>query len=524
MYQYTKPPQLKKTKKRRPKNRLFWGLAAALVVSVVITGYLIVTALQDFTFVSPFKQEPQEHFVVEEALVEPVEEIEEQEFKDLNAPLQKGNGPPPRSWDGKSRINILLLGVDDRTADTNDGPPRTDTMILVTINPQNDTVGMLSLPRDLWIEIPGQGGDYFKINQAYTFGETQDWQGGGAGLAMDTVEQFLGVSVPFYVQVNFDAFVSLVDHMGGVKIDVPERMVIDPLGNDNIKVLKPGVQTLPGDLTLAYVRARNTGGGDFDRAQRQQQVLRVLESRLTDLKILPVLIRKAPEIYESLSNGINTNLTAGQLIKLSQLAYSIPTENISSLAITEAHAPANMSWNGLYILEPIPEKIEQLKSVLFSTDLAVIAAAAPTLVPTGVPTPTLPPTLAPESQGEEPANDEAVPDEQPEALGDMAPIIAPVAEQASIAVYNGSQAQGLAGKTADYFEVNHLTVSVVDNADKVYENTTIIDYTGKPETLSALVTLINLPTLKIYNQFNPGSEFDILVVLGKDWIEGNPLP
>lgn len=518
MYQYARPPKLKK--KKQPKHWLFWVLTGALVISIVVTGYLIVTALKDFTFDSPFRKEPKEQFVAEEAPVEPVEEIEEREFKDLNAPLQQGNGPPPRSWDGKSRINILLLGVDDRTWETGDGPPRTDTIILLTINPQNNTAGMLSLPRDLWVEIPGQGGDYYKINQAYTLGEAQGLTGGGAGLAMDTVERFLGVSIPFYVQVNFDAFINLIDQMGGVKINVQDTLTIDPLGDNNIKVLNPGIQTLPGDLALAYVRARNTGGGDFDRAQRQQQVLRALESRLTDLDILPVLIRRAPAIYENISNGVNTNLTAGQLLKLSQLAYSIPTENIVSLAINESHAPAGLSWNGLYILNPIPEKIEQLKAVLFSNDPAVIAATAPTLAPP----PTLQPTLAQETATEEPANIEVAFDEQPLAADEMKPIIAPIAEDANIAVHNGAQVQGLAGKTAEYFEINHLSVTEIDNADKVYTYTTVIDFTGKPETLSALVTLINLPTLKIYNQFNPDSSIDVLVILGQDWAESNPLP
>jgi len=387
---------------------------------------------------------------------------------------------------------------------------------------------MLSLPRDLWVEIPGQGGDHYKINQAYTLGEAQGLNGGGAGLAMDTVERFLGVSVPFYVQVNFDAFINLIDQMGGVKIDVQETMTIDPLGDNNIKVVKPGVQTLPGDLALAYVRARNTGGGDFDRAQRQQQVLRALESRLTDLEILPTLLRRAPAIYENISNGVSTNLTAGQLLKLSQLAYSIPTENIVSLAINETHAPADLSWNGLYILQPIPGQIEALKTVLFSTDMAVVAAAAPTAVPstvpTAAPTPTLAPTLAPHAETEEPDNNETAANEMPLAPEEMVPIIAPIEEDAQIAVHNGAQVKGLAGRTAEYFEVNHLTVADIDNADGLHAFTTVIDYTRNTETLSALAALINLPTLKIYNQFNPNSEVDILVVLGTDWAEGNPLP
>ncbi|NIW46265.1 MAG: LytR family transcriptional regulator, partial [Gammaproteobacteria bacterium] len=88
---------------------------------------------------------------------------------EINAPLQPENGPPPHSWDGTSRINVLLLGADSREWEANFGPPRTDTMILLTLDPQSQTGGMLSLPRDIWLEIPGYG--YGKINQAYFFGE-----------------------------------------------------------------------------------------------------------------------------------------------------------------------------------------------------------------------------------------------------------------------------------------------------------------------------------------------------------------
>ena len=522
MYQYARPPKRKKNK--TPKHWLFWLLTSSLVISLLVTGFLIGTAFKDFTFPSLFQRlradqnDPAAQIGVE---IASEDGVGGREFDDINAPLQHRNGPAPRSWDGKSRINILLLGVDDRTWNTGDGPPRTDTMILLTINPENNTAGMLSLPRDLWLEIPGQGGDYYKINQAYTLGEAQGLAGGGAGLAMDTVERFLGISVPFYVQINFNAFINLIDQMGGVKIDVPETMTIDPLGDNNIKVVQQGVQTLPGDLALAYVRNRDTGGGDFDRAQRQQQVLRAVESRLTDLDILPTLIRKAPSIYDEVSNGVNTNLTAGQILKLSQLAYSTPTENINSLAITQDHAYAGISWNGLYILTPIDEKIEQLKAVLFSTQLSAIA---PTVAPTAVNAPTVEQPTPSQVTANDTSEQSPSAEAQPLATEAMQPIIAPMSEEAAITVHNGAQIAGLAGDTARYFELNHLQIYDIDNADTVYDFTTIIDYTGKPETLAALVTLLDLSTLKTYQQFNPDSEVDILVILGKDWANDNPLP
>lgn len=497
MYQYAKPPQ---KKPNIPQHWFFWGLLGALLITIIITVYLILTALND----------PSSYLSKDENNTAPqAEQIESNEdpivFDDETKPLQHRNGPASQSWDGKSRLNILLLGVDDRSWEEDNGPPRTDTMILLTINPKDNTAGMLSLPRDLWVEIPGQ--DYYKINQAYGLGEAQGLSGGGAGLAMATVEQLLGISVPFYAQINFNAFVQVIDQMGGVKINVPETLTIDPI-DDEVKTLKPGVQTLPGNLALAYVRARNTAGGDFDRAQRQQQVLRAIEKRLTNPNLLLPLIAKTPAIYKEINNGVSTNLTPQQIFNLARLIPNIPSENIVSLAINEDHAVAGQSWNGLYILTPIPEKIEQLKTRLFSGEIIPTV-----LVPTAtvIQQPTEVPTLSPQDEPE-PAI-ELLPTEIP------APIIDSVSEEAKIGVHNGTRTGGLAGDTADLFRANHLNVTEVDNADKLYDHTAIIDYSGKPDTLSALIKIINLPDIKLYNQYNPDSEIDLLVILGQDYVD-----
>ena len=115
----------------------------------------------------------------------------------------------PPTWDGASRINILFIGLDYREWQENDGPPRTDTMILFTVDPLTKTAGMLSIPRDLWVNIPGFG--YSRINTAYPSGEGAQLPGGGAGLAMKTVEQLLGVPVHYYAQIDFGTFVDLVN-------------------------------------------------------------------------------------------------------------------------------------------------------------------------------------------------------------------------------------------------------------------------------------------------------------------------
>jgi len=154
--------------------------------------------------------------------------------KNSNTPnITSNTGPQARSWDGKSRVNILLLGLDasDQRDLTEPGPRMSDTMILITIDPFSQTIGALSIRRDLWVNIPGY--DYHKINKAHFIGEAYQLPGGGAGLAVKTVEEFLGVPIHFYAKVDFDTFVKVIDEIDGVKVEVTEPILADWNGNGN---------------------------------------------------------------------------------------------------------------------------------------------------------------------------------------------------------------------------------------------------------------------------------------------------
>jgi LCP family protein required for cell wall assembly len=120
------------------------------------------------------------------------------------------------------------------------GPSRTDTMLLYTLDPVTHSAGMLSIPRDLWVNIPGF--EYGKINTAYYLGEAYDTPGGGPGLAIETVEELLGIPINYYGEVDFDAFVRLVDEIGGIEINVPEEISVDPLGPHNTVTLDPALR------------------------------------------------------------------------------------------------------------------------------------------------------------------------------------------------------------------------------------------------------------------------------------------
>lgn len=399
-------------------------------------------------------------------------------------PISGSEGPTPQPWDGASRVNVLVMGLDygDWSSDR-EGAPRTDTMILFTIDPLTRTAGWIHIPRDLWVNIPGF--EYGRINTAYMLGEAYQVPGGGPALASKTVEQLLGVPIHYYAQIDFFAFEKFIDRIDGILINVPYEITIDPIGKYNTITLQPGEQRLYGPEALAYARARYTEGGDFDRAQRQMQVIMAIRKRVLKPSFFPVLLSRAPDIYNELASGIHTNMTFDEAIRFAWLAREIPEENIRKGAI----APPDMvllatSPDGTQqILKPIPDRIRQLRDEIFAADIALSPSAS-----------------------------------QSDLAGMMRE------EAARIQVLNGTATEGLAGRTQDYLLGQGATSVSTGNAGELLPNCKIIDFTGKPYTRRYLVELMSIPENNIVYENNPSSEFDIVVMLGMDWANNNPMP
>ena len=129
------------------------------------------------------------------------------------------------------------MGLDYRDWE-GEGPSRTDTMMLLTLDPVSRTAGMLSIPRDLWVNVPGY--DYGKINTAYYLGELYNLPGGGPGLAEQTVNELLGVDINYYAQIDFSAFENFIDQIGGIDVEVPYELTVDPIGPGNTVTLPAG--------------------------------------------------------------------------------------------------------------------------------------------------------------------------------------------------------------------------------------------------------------------------------------------
>jgi LCP family protein required for cell wall assembly len=356
-------------------------------------------------------------------------------------------------------------------------------MMLLTLDPLSNTAGMLSIPRDLWVSIPGF--DYGKINTAYQLGEAFKLPGGGPGLAMATVERLIGVPIQYYAQIDFSVFVQFIEEIHGVKIDVPEEIYID-LYNDEKgkKLIEPGRQVFPGEYALAYARARNTEGGDFDRAQRQQQVILAIRDRLLEPGIITELISKAPDLYNKFSSGINTNLSLEEVIQFAWLAQQIPTENILQGAIGEEQVNFGKSPDGLDVLKPLPDQIRLLRDQIFapSGDISPIVSGA-----------------------------------------DHQTLMAE--EKATVSLLNGTFTPGLAGRTSEYLQgLGVNVISTNDASDKPYTYTMIYDYTGNPYTVQYLVETFGISKFRIFSRFTPDSQVDVTVIVGDDWANTNPMP
>lgn len=379
--------------------------------------------------------------------------------------------PLPEPWDGASRVTALLIGLDYRDWEIGEGAPRSDTMILLTIDPVSRTGGILTIPRDLWVNIPGFG--YGKINTAYSLGEGNNLPGGGGELARRTVENVIGVPIQHWAQVDFATFEAFIDAIGGVKVDVTEVIELDPVGGgDDHVILQPGRYTLDGRLALAYARNRYTSGNDVDRSMRQMQIIMGIRERVTNPTYWPKIAANAPTLYTQLSSGINTTMSFDDAFRLALLAREIPRENIQQGAIDYSMVLIAKSPDGLDILIPLPDKIRELRDQIFAAGGA----------------------LRPLAQGE--------------------PLALAQAEGARLSVMNAAGVGGLAARTGECLSGQGMNVVHVGDPTEWPSSTILIDHSGKPYTLKYLMGLFGVAPNQVRIRFDPNASADVEIILG----------
>ncbi len=381
-------------------------------------------------------------------------------------------------WQGKERINILVMGIDER--ENEQGPWRTDTMILVSVDPVAQTALMISLPRDLWVTIPGFQED--RINNAHFYGDAFDYPGGGPALAKKTVQQFLGVPVHYYARINFTAFEKMVDLIGGIDVDVPQE-INDPeyperngYGFDPLYI-PAGRQHMNGELALKYARFRHDDRGDFGRAQRQQQVILAIRDQVLRANKFPELLRNAPQLVATLGDALQTDLSIEQGLQLAQLAMQLKGDSIKGEVIDERMVLFSTTPDGYQVLIPLREEIRKLREQWF---VAGVVAGG---------------TALPERQ---------IP---------------------RVMVVNGTLRAGLALQTANTLTNEGFRVANYGNADRFdYAQTIIIDYIGSP-VAQQLAGVLGVPHTAVQAGSGAHGDYDIQVILGADYAaQFGPLP
>lgn len=354
----------------------------------------------------------------------------------------------------RDRINLLVTGIG---GEGHDGPNLTDTMLFVSFQPSTGQVGILSIPRDLWVQYPGYG--LTRINNINAFAEAAN-QGSGGVATRDVVSSVLGQPIDYYVRLDFAAFKTMIDDVGGVTINVDQDFVdyAYPTDNNLYQTVRfeKGWQTMNGDRALIYARSRhgdNGEGGDFARSKRQQKVIAALKDKLLSFDTLLNPSRIA-SVLETLRTHVATDLELWEVAKLAQYARKIDTSKVIN-----------------HVLDDSPN------GPLYATTIAVSNGDAYALLP----------RRDDWSDLQRIARDLLDPTKQPAQM-------AAAREPLKIEVLNGTDRVGLAQKTSDLLTKTGYNVVRVGNApDRNVERTIIYDQTNgtEPEALSTLKNLLN---------------------------------
>ncbi len=357
-----------------------------------------------------------------------------------------------------TNLNILLLGTDQRAGQSN---WRTDTIILLTINQAEKTAGMLTIPRDLYVNIPQIGKQ--RINTADFYGYYYHYPGGGPNLIKQTIEQNLGIRVHYFVRGGFDAFRKTVDLLDGVQIDVDcplyEQDFYDDYGHATLN-FQPGVQIMDGVTALRYARSRYTTN-DYDRGRRQRKVILAMWDKATSLNLLP----KWTQLYQEIIDSIQTDLGPNEMDALAYIGTQLKMDKIKSRAIDNRSTIPYITPEGAQVLLPNAEKIHSVLVEFF----------------------------APVSE----QTDEVA------------------AENATIQIVSGNPQAAAIAATA--LKRQGLNVNADGPAVPLVPSSTITVFANKPATAQRLAALLRLDPASIQTASDSEAPADIVVNLGRNY-------
>ena len=376
----------------------------------------------------------------------------------------------------EGRVNILVMGLDQRRDESPDSPSRSDTIFVLSLEPVTKTAGLLSIPRDLLVDIPDGHGDYTtdRINTAYVKGELRD-KGSGPDLAMETVEHNFDIPIDYYAVLNFNNFIEIVDELGGIDVNVPDY-IYDGAYNDCLYCpyypveFEAGPQHMDGETALTYARLRHSDN-DFKRIERQQLVMKAMAKKAAALDWLTR--GNAVSLYGKYKDAVKTNISDFRLGGLALLGKQVGVDNIRMESLAEATYPCPASLcGGAAELLADQAKVEEIKARIFG-DVRIQAEAA------------------------------------------------------VMKVMNGTDTPDLAGQFATYLQSKGIPEEkiVTDEDAKLYSNTIVINFGQKDVTSKSVADWLSLSSTRIKTaadltaaelaQFEDATA-DIVVVLGSD--------
>jgi len=390
----------------------------------------------------------------------------------LSLPLQlkpannENDGTQAVDYSNKERVNILILGIDKRPDELeNRDPIRTDTMMVLTIDPKSKTAAMLSLPRDLWVPIPVKDGTvvHDRINAAHVFGDLYKYPGGGPALAVRTVEYNLGVKIHHFVKIDFEGFSRMIDALGGVTVELDQPLIDNQYPTPDYGIMRinipAGVQHLDGEKALWLARSRHMDS-DFGRIKRQQQLMMAVREKVLQINVLP----KLPKLWSEFRNAVDTDMNLPQIIGLAMVAKDIKRDSIASYSIDGSTVRPVRTIDGADILVPVRSEIKKLMDQYLS--------------------------------------DSPLSRERPKVL-----------------ILNGTSRIGLASRTAQRLkDLGFTDIEVGDSeVDGSSSTTKIYDLSGKKYSLNLLAEALKIPPSRITKLEASGNySEDIRIVLGED--------
>jgi LCP family protein required for cell wall assembly len=363
-------------------------------------------------------------------------------------------------WQGTDRINILLLGIDKRDDEPIEGT-RSDTMMLASIDPVSKSAALISLPRDMWVSIPGCGiragciGGQQRINVAHAVG--------GPDLAVQTVSADFGIPVQYYARVDFRGFEQMVNAVGGVVIDVDFPVKDDEYPTADYGYQRiyfgPGPQLMDGAQALQYARSRH-GENDFARAARQQKVIVSVRNRVLQMDMLS----RAPELVGIAQQSISTNLSPVQMLSLGKLVSQIDRDRITNLVIDASYVRPFVGADGADLLDP------DIPAIKRSIASAQRTAARPEL-------------------------------------------------RARVEVLNGSGTAGLGQRAADFLTAQGFNVVRIAAAERTDYASSVVQVLGDDTNgaARALADALKVPETAISSAPATDATADIRIVVGRDF-------